>query len=248
MEKKLPIFLMILVLMYGCYQGKDRGKEYKQFHEEEEEERTSYRPAFVNQLIKDTTLVKTKISMHMKLANAVREDSIVSRCDCEKNREENSIKIQLMTAIPTKKELDTMTDRLKKRKRLLQFYDLGYLRTIDGQFKFITLVLKDSLVDQINLFSKSTNADYNGAMFDAFPVKRYKINISTFDYSIASNVYGNVALYLDREFGLFEKDTIIKSAFVCTNGKIKDREQIKNWDIKKDFEKRADYRGFRVNP
>ena len=47
-----------------------------------------------------------------------------------------------------------------------------------GQFKFLTIVLKDSIVESINLYSKSTEKEYNGIDFDSLSINKYKINIS----------------------------------------------------------------------
>lgn len=191
---------------------------------------------FQNSFKIDTSLIKKNHFGSLKISDSVKEDSILALCQCQKFQKHNRIIIQVQTAIPTQKELDTMSETFKKRNRFLQFSDLGNPKTIHGQFKFITLVLKDSSVESINLYSKSTDKEYNGTNFDSLSIETYKINISKFDYAIASNIFGNFELHLNKDFGFFENDTILKGGFLCNNWVISDKKQIKNWDIKKSFE------------
>tara|TARA_R110001592_G_scaffold45508_2_gene145521 strand:+ start:299 stop:1045 length:747 start_codon:yes stop_codon:yes gene_type:complete len=201
---------------------------------------------FMNSFKIDTTLAKKKAFGYFKISNSIKEDSILSLCSCKKNKKNNRIKIQLKTEIPTQKELDTMEDNSKNRYRFFQFGDLSSRKTINGQFKFLTIVLKDSMVESINLYSKSTEKEYNGIDFDSLSIKKYKINISKFNYSIASNVYGSFELHLNKGFGFFENDTILKSDFLCNNSIITEKEIIKNLKIKESFENRHNDRGFRI--
>src|SRR5690606_30997369 len=150
------------------------------------------------------------------------------------------------TAIPTKKELDTLKETDKKWNKVLQLIDLGNLDDINGQFKFLTIELKDSVVQSISLLSKSTDPDYNAKYFDSTRVKNHKIEISKFDYSIASDIYGNFEIVLNEDFGLFENDKTIIGYFECNNWQIRTKEEIIEWNIKESFKKRNANRGFRV--
>jgi hypothetical protein len=227
----------------SCKPGDNPREIHNEQKQIEEYKANSKKDNFENRFSIDTTLVKKYAFDHLIISNAKESDSILSLCHCKKYKKDNRIKIQLTTAIPTKKQLDTVNESFNKRNRLLQLRDLGYLTTIDGQFKFLTIVLKDSIIESIDLYSKSTDKEYNGTDFDSLSIDRYKINISKFDYSIASNVYGNFELRLKKEFGLFENDTIFKGVFLCNNWVISEKEQIKNWNIKKEFEKRNKNRG-----
>jgi len=246
MKLKLQTYLIILILTFSCVQKNEQNKSENAINIEEKKEIIYPKKEFKNSFDVDTTLVKKNFFGDLKISNSIKEDSILSLCQCKKYKKDNRIKIQIKTAIPTKKELDTMAENFKKRNRFLQLGDLGYLKTISGQFKFITIVLKDSVVESINLYSKSTEKEYNGADFDSLSIKKYKINISKFNYSIASNVYGNFELHLNKEFGFFENDTILKSDFLCNNWIITEKEQIKNWNIKESFKNRHNDRGFRI--
>ena len=244
MKPKVQILLIILILTFSC--DKKNEQKESEINIEENKEISYTKKEFKNSFQVDTTLVKKNFFGDLIISNSIKEDSIISLCQCKKYKKDNRIKIQLKTAIPTKKELDTMSESFKKRNRFLQIGDLGYSKTISGQFKFLTIVLKDSIVESINLYSKSTEKEYNGIDFDSLTIEKYKINISKFNYSIASNVYGNFELHLKREFGFFEHDTILKSNFLCNNWVITEKNEIKNWNIKKYFESRHNDRGFRV--
>jgi hypothetical protein len=246
MKQKLQILLSILILTFSCVKKNEQKKSENEINIGEKKEIINVKKEFENRFEIDTTLVKKNLFGNLKISNSKRKDSILSLCQCKKYKKDNRIKIQVKTAIPTKKELDTMSENFKKRNRYLQLSDLGYLKKISGQFKFLTIILKDSIVESINLYSKSTEKEYNGVDFDSLSIKKYKINISKFNYSIASNIYGNFELHLNKEFGFFENDTILKSDFLCNNWVITEKENIKNWNIKESFEKRHNDRGFRI--
>lgn len=200
----------------------------------------------IDTLIQDSTLIRKGPAYFITLTDGKIKDSIAAFCSCQKDVKNNTIKIQLTTAIPTKKELDTLKEKAKKWNKVWQLRDLGYLDDINGQFKFLTIELKDSLVQSISLFSKSTDPDYNAKYFDSTRVKNYKIEISKFNYSIASDVYGDFEFFLNEDFGLFENDKTIKGYFECNNWRITSKEEIMEWNIKESFEKRNNNRGFRV--
>lgn len=240
---KVHFILIVLFTIISCKPGNHTREIYSRQKQLEEYKINSKKDNFENRFRIDTTLVKKYAFDHLIISNEEKSDSILTLCDCKKYKKENRIKIQLTTAIPTKKQLDTVKEGFNKRNRLLQLRDLGYLTTIDGQFKFLTIVLKDSLIESIDLYSKSTDKEYNGTDFDSLSIDRYKINISKFDYSIASNVYGNFELRLKKEFGFFENDTVLKGDFLCNNSVISEKKQIKNWNIKKEFENRNKNRG-----
>jgi len=160
-------------------------------------------------------------------------DSLIVFCSCQKNKKNNTIFIQLLTAIPTKKQL-----QVKERKRantILQLFDwrIPPKDSIIGQFKFLTIKLKDSLVQNIELYAKSTDKDYDGKDFESVEIDNYEIKISTFNYSIASNVYGNFEVVLPKGFGYFKNDTILKGYFECNNWVISSKEKIQKWEINK---------------
>jgi len=245
MKPKLQILLSILILAFSCVKKNEQKKSKNEINIGEEK-RINTKKEFENKFEIDTALIKKNAFGYFKLSNSIKEDSILSLCNCKKYKKNNRIKIQLTTEIPTQKELDTMNESSNNRYRFFQFGDLSSRKTINGQFKFLTIVLKDSIVESVNLYSKSTEKEYNGVDFNSLSIKKYKINISKFNYSIASNVYGNFELHLSKQFGFFENDTILKSEFLCNNWVITEKENIKNWNIKKSFENRHNDRGFRI--
>ena len=199
---------------------------------------------FKNSIQIDTTLIKGKTLDFLIMSNSTQTDSIFSRCNCETKK--NEIKIQLKTIIPTRKELDTISNIVKKKSKFLELISLGRIDEVNGQFKFLTISIKDSIVESINLYSKSTEKEYHGQDFDSLTINHYKIRISKFDYSIASNVYGEFKLRLSKPFGFLESDTILRGKFLCNNLKIEEKNEIKQWDIKASYKKREENRGFQI--
>lgn len=238
------ILIFLIILTIGC--KKERPEQNIDLDDYVEKKKVPKSEKKIDSLIQDSTLIRKGPTYFMTLTDAVKVDSIAAFCSCQKNKKNNTIKIQLTTAIPTKKELDTLKETDKKWNKVLQLIDLGYLDDINGQFKFLTIELKDSLVQSISLLSKSTDPDYNKKYLDSTRIQNYKIEISKFDYSIASDVYGDFEIVLNEDFGLFENDKIIKGYFECNNWRIKTREDIIEWNIKESFEKRNKNRGFRV--
>ncbi|WP_394906106.1 hypothetical protein [uncultured Mesonia sp.] len=231
MKYKTIFFVTTLMLNLSCVQNSETKKNDIQQDLSSRRERYFKKVHFKNTFEKDSTLEKKIAFDFIKISNNEKTDSIISICNCDKNIKDNSIKIQIETGIPTQKELDTMSDSSNKRWNTILQTRFGPVNEFSGQFKFLNIELKDSLVKSINIYSKSTENEYNGADFDSLTIDRFKIKISKFDYSIASNVYGEFELRLDKSFGLFENDTILKGRFLCNNWIIRDKEKIKNWEI-----------------
>jgi hypothetical protein len=246
MKRKIFISIFILSLIFSCTSKKEPQKNKTDLNLTIRKEKTLKIDNFLNSIKIDTALIKRIAFDRLVISNSEKSDSIISLCHCKKDKKNNIIKIQLSTAIPTQRELDTMNDSFRKRNRFLYLGDLSNSKTINGQFKFITIILKDSIVKSIDLYSKSTEKEYNGIDFDSLSIDRYKINISKFNYSIASDVYGNFEFRLKKQFGFFKNDTILKGNFVCNNWIITEKKEIKNWNIKKSFENRNNDRGFRI--
>jgi hypothetical protein len=231
MKKKLPIYLMIFIFISGCQQNENRNKKTDQ-EIKVIQNSVPKKERFKNSFLIDTSLTEKIAWDFITVSNSKKIDSIASVCNCDKDKKNNSLKIQLLTGIPTKETLDTLSDNSNQRwNTVLQTRDLGYIERLNGQFKFLTIVLKDSLVKRINIYSKSTDKEYNGTDFKSLSIDKYKIKISKYDYSIASDIYGEFELRLKNEFGLFENDTILKGSFKCNNWIIWDQEKIKNWNV-----------------
>ena len=231
MKNRITIFLLTSILNFSCVQNNATKEIRIEKNIVAQKEVNVLKENFENSFETDSTLAK-KISFDfIKISNTEKTDSIASICNCDKNVKDNSIKIQLETGIPTQKELDTMSEGSNRKWNTLLQTRFGPIEKIRGQFKFLNIELKDSLVKSINIYSKSTEKEYNGNDFDSLTVERFKIKISKFDYSIASNVYGEFEFRLDKNFGLFENDTILKGRFLCNNWIVWNKEKIKNWKI-----------------
>ena len=242
---KNGISILILLVIFSC-RTDNKTVEKNIEHQKTEKTKTDSINTFRNQIRIDSTLKPLGKVVELEISNGIKSESVFAICSCQKDKKNNIIKIQLRSGIPTKKELDSTGITDKSGGRLNHLMDLGYLKRIDGQFQFLTLILKDSVIQNLELYSKSTELEYNGSDFKSLDIDKYKIAISTFDYSIASNVYGDFELRLPEGFGYFENDTILKGHFECNNWKISSKEEIKNWNIKEWFKNRNNSRGFRL--
>ncbi len=208
--------------------------------------KSNKKDVFKNEIVLDTFL-KTKDSNYfLNLSNSSYSDSIISFCNCQKDIKNNIIKIQIKSGIPTKSELNNFKSSDKKGNRIFQLLGLNRFKRVKGQFKFLTFTLKDKNALNIELYSKSTEKDYNDSDFDSMLIKKYKLTISTFDYTIASNIIGEFDLRLPKEFGYFKNDTILSGSFNCNNSLIKTKEYLKNWNIEEWNEKRNSNVGFKI--
>lgn len=241
--KYLLLFFMFLVVV-GCKSDKtsDENLEVIKIQKKQVNE-------FINELTIDSTLKKLGKISELTLSDGNKKESILAICSCQKDKKDNSIKVQLSSGIPTRKELDSLGINNKTANRFnnLFGFGIGELKKIDGQFKFLTFGIKDSLITNLELYSKSTELEYNGKDFESVDIEKYKIKISTFNYSIASNVYGSFELRLPKGYGYFTNDSIVKGHFECNNWRVNSKEEIKNWNIHKWYKERKQNRGFIIN-
>lgn len=218
------------MVIISC-QDKDKKEGSVIFYQEDSiQEVVKPEKGFQNIIVIDSFLVKKAITNYLTISNTSETDSLVAFCTCEKNVKNNTIAIQLQTAIPVKSEI---LKGNRKRNTILQKVSYGYIEQLEGQFKYLTFKLKDSLVQSIDMYAKSTEKDYDRDDYEEFSINKYKIKISTFNYSIASDVYGDFEIFLPQDFGFFENDTIVKGYFSCINWKIQNPSDIKSWNIHK---------------
>jgi hypothetical protein len=229
--KKLFFVILIMTTTLSCTDSKKTIKINSKELKSNEPRETIKIDSFLNYIKLDSTIEKGLQFDYLLVKRDSEYDSIVSLCHCKKNKKNNSISIQIQTAIPTKKELDTLDK--SERSRRNRFLQIGTSRqNFNRQLKFLTINLKDSIVKSIELYSKSTEKEYKGGDFDSLSINKYNIKISKFDYSIASDVFGNFELRLARDFGLNKNDTIIKGRFLCNNWRILEKEDIKKLKFK----------------
>jgi len=239
------ISILILILFFNC--KIENKKEEKNIEPQKIEKiKIDSSNTFKNEIKIDTTIKPLGKVVELELSNGKKSENIFALCSCQKDKKNNTIKIQLRSGIPTKKELDSTGITDKSGGRLMQLMDLGALKRIDGQFKYLTFILKDNLLTDLQLYSKSTELEYDGEDFKSMKINRYKIAISKFDYSIASDIFGNFELRLPSDFGYFRNDTILKGHFECNNWKISSKEDIKDWNIQDWHNKKNASRGFRI--
>jgi len=241
---RYPILFFIFLIVLGCKSDKTSEVNLEAIKLQKKQVN-----GFINELTIDSTLKRLGKISELTLSNGDRKESILAICSCEKDKNDNSIKIQLSSGIPTRKELDSLgiTDKTSSRFNNLFGFGIGNLEKINGQFKFLTFSIKDSVVINLALYSKSTGFEYNGKDFESVDISKHKIKISTFDYSTASNVYGDFELIFPEGYGYFVNDSIVKGHFECNNWRINSKEEIQNWDIHKWYIERKKNGGFIIN-
>jgi hypothetical protein len=243
---KRTIVLFTIFLLLSCKTDKKSNHPVETIPAEDTLTKKVEVNKFENYFVRDTTAEKKGRFNFLNMSNTKESDSIIALCTCDKNVKNNLMKIQLKTGIPNKSVLDTLKKENRKGNKILEIGGYNRNLKINGQFKFLTIVVKDSIVKSINLYSKSTKKEYNGTDFDSMNINKYQIKISKMDYSIASDIYGSFILHLPEEFGYFKNDTILNGNFECYNWRISDKESIRNWNINEWYQKKQASRGLRV--
>ncbi|NGP75469.1 hypothetical protein G3570_02410 [Balneolaceae bacterium YR4-1] len=183
---------------------------------------------FQSNFISDTTLTNRDSIDVLSISNGSMTEEILAITNCDKNAEENTIKIQIRSTIPTIAELKEGSTGGRIFMGLA-----GWPKK--AQFRFLTFHLKDSTIEKAQLFYKSLEKAYDNSDFKYSNISKYQLRISKFDYSIASDVYGRYNIQLPEPFGYFDSDTLLSGTFVCNNWRIDSLEEIKNWDLEAFF-------------
>ncbi|HLV50706.1 MAG TPA: hypothetical protein VKY44_01965 [Flavobacterium sp.] len=189
----------------------------------EQADKKSFRSSFKS----DFTIEKSMVKHSIDISNKDETVKLPAFCNCEKNKKNNTIKIQLTAAIPTSSELEQGITGSRL------FSDIGPGNDFKGQLKFLTFHLKDSTINKMQLLSKSTDKEYHGSDFKYSDIEKYEVTISKFDYSIASDIYGKFKIILPEPFGYIENDTILEGTFKCNNWRINKFNDIKESDLNK---------------
>jgi hypothetical protein len=140
-------------------------------------------------------------------------DTIDFICNCEKDIKNNRILIQLRKKFPARSEL------LKKNyKGKGMLIESGF----PIQITYITLSIKDSIVEFSEICRMSQEPQFNGKYKIIKPLKKYNITLTKNKYNIAQDIWGEFEFVLPFDFGIFPNDTLIHGFFHCNNSKIKD--------------------------
>ncbi len=225
--KESLIYIAIIILFTSC-QSKEI--EYQNTSSVVEnygpiaQENYSFKSYFKS----DSTLTNKDLVDVLAISNGSKEEEILAICNCDKNVDDNTIKIQISVAIPTKAELDEGATGGRT------FMGLGRWPK-KAQFRFLTFHLKDSTIEKTQLFYKSVDKIYNNSDFKYSNISNHQISISKFDYSIASEIFGNYTVILPEDFGYFKDDTLLTGTFQCNNWRIQSLEGVKDWDLEEFF-------------
>lgn len=225
--------LLTIIILFGCNdssKNSDKKLNQEKLIEKPKEVKKTEKK-FLTFIKIDTSYTKPDHFNDLIVGNETITDTIYSACSCDKNVKNNSIEIQIKTAIPTKKVLDSLPKNSKHRyTKLLELYSVALNPPpFKGQLKYINFELKDSTLVKANVISRSSELEYNGQNFKKEPINQYQLKISRFKYHNASKVYGKFIIILPEKFGFIANDTIIIGSFLCMNWKINEEENIKNY-------------------
>ena len=229
--KHIYLFILTLILL-GCNDSSKKLNENSKEQEFEKPKEVKKTENKFSSFIKiDTSYNKPDHFNDLIVGNQIVTDTLLSACSCDKNVKNNSIEIQIKTAIPTKKKLESLPkDSRDRYNKLLGLYTPSLNPPpFEGQLKYINFELKDSTVIKANVISRSSELEYNDKNFKKDTVNQYQIKISRFKYHNASKVYGKFKIVLPEGFGFNPNDTIIIGSFLCMNWKINEEENIKNY-------------------
>lgn len=176
----------------------------------------------------DSTLTRRDSVDVLAISNGSKTEEILAISNCDKNVEENTIKIQIRVAIPPIAELE---ERATDGRTFLGLASWPK----KAQFRYLTFHLKDSTIEKTQLFYKSIEKAYNNSDFKYSNISKYQLRISKFDYSIASDVFGKYKVQLSEPFGYFINDTLLTGTFECNNWRINSLEKVKNWNLEEFF-------------
>ncbi|NQX78468.1 hypothetical protein [Gilvibacter sp.] len=225
---KTIYILTSLTILLGCEKNIKGHSDYKLDSQEHVLDKSEI--TFKSTFTIDTSKVSYLQSLTQIVSNSEIERSIGALCYCEKSVKNNTIKIQIISGIPNQSELDSIGIVDNSGGKIAAFMARD-LKDISGQFKFLTIQIKDELIESIELFSKSTEPEYNGQHFKKSETNKYQIAISKMHYSIASDIFGSYNLRLNEDFGYFDNDTVVSGHFLCSNWKVLKEEEIREMKL-----------------
>ena len=238
--KSLSFLIISILILFSCQRRTEEKKVGADLIHQIPQITTDEKN-FESYFIIDSSLIKRDSVNIIKISNKEKDEKLLAICNCEKNKDNNTIKIQITSAIPTKTELENG----EKGSRV--FMDLGNPGSFKGQLKTLTFHLKDSVIKGIDFISKSTDKDYEALGYEYMNVQKHEIKISKMNYSVASNVFGTYKLILPKEYGYLKNDTSISGTFECNNWRVNTLEDLKVLDLNKWNEQKRRNMGFQVN-
>ncbi len=224
---KRPIYVAIIFLFISCQSDKNKSQTDSS-SVEKTNPAVQAKDSFKNYFKSDSTLTKKDSVDVLAISNGSKTEEILAICNCDKNVEENTIKIQIRVAIPTIPELEEGATGGRTFMGLARWPK-------KAQFRYLTFHLKDSTIEKTQLFYKSLEKAYNNSDFKYSNVSEYQLRISKFDYSIASDIFGKYEVLLPEPFGYFKNDTFLTGTFECNNWRINSLEKVKKWSLEQFF-------------
>ena len=177
---------------------------------------------FDRRILLDTTLIIKKLDF-VQIRSFDKIDTLISFCNCEKNFENNSLKIQIGTSFPPASKLKQSGLRLVLPPP--QITEKGF----DIQYGIITFSIKDSIVQNAYLMRISTEKEFQGKNKELLELSKFKLTINKFRYNIASDIWGEYTVIIPSGFTRSKSDSLISGTFHCNNNGIIKLEQLETY-------------------
>jgi len=170
--------------------------------------------SYNSNIVLDRSLSKREMDF-LQINRGNKTDSLMSFCGCEKNLESNTLKIQIRTSFPPNSKLKE--GGLKNILPPPFISEYGY----DIQYRFITFIVRDSIIQNVQLFKVSTENQFKGKSKVQEDLDSYILKLNKFNYRIANNIWGEFEVIVPRGFVINGERSIIKGSFHCDNGGIR---------------------------
>ncbi|PQJ20784.1 hypothetical protein [Tenacibaculum sp. SG-28] len=164
-------------------------------------------------IVLDSSLSKQEMDF-IQIKRGKKTDSLVSICGCEKNVESNTLKIQIRTSFPPKSKLEE--GELNNSLPPAFISEYGY----DIQYRFITFLVRDSIIQNVQLFKVSTENQFKGQSKVQEDLDSYMLKLNKFNYQIANNIWGEFEVIVPSGFVMNGEGSVINGTFHCDNGGI----------------------------
>lgn len=170
--------------------------------------------SYNSDIVLDSSLSKREMDF-IQINRGEKTDSLISICGCEKNVESNTLKIQIRTSFPPKSKLKE--EGLKNSLPPPFISEYGY----DIQYRFITFLVRDSIIQNVQIFKVSTENQFKGENKVQEDLDSYILKLNKFNYQIANNIWGEFEVVVTSGFVINGENSVINGTFHCDNSGIR---------------------------
>ncbi|HOR82665.1 MAG TPA: hypothetical protein PLF32_08415 [Bacteroidales bacterium] len=226
---RVPTYILVLLLIVGfsCNRTEKKGNAVDRENVSENFEKTNSikgNEIYYSELQFDSSLNKPE-SEYIIFSSSTAQDTIAVFCNCEKDIRNNRIIIQIRTDFPVHPELAKID-----YSSAIMFYP-----TFPMQTTYLTISIKDSLVESIKINKLSQEPIFDNKYKIAEKIEKYKILLNKNKYNVAQNIWGEFEFILPVDFGIFSNDTIVYGRFYCNNSKVEKFSDVNPYPVGKVF-------------